>query len=121
MIEPAVAWLSENQRLSRTRASAYAGLACWLLGLGTLLSFNSWSDLTVAGMTFFELIDFITANVMLPAGGLLVALFAGWVMRPQDSAEELEAGCWYPYWQLLIRYVAPIAVAIILWDATGSG
>ena len=121
LIEPAVAWLSENQRLSRTRASAYAGLACWLLGLGTLLSFNSWSDLTVAGMTFFELIDFITANVMLPAGGLLVALFAGWVMRPQDSAEELEAGCWYPYWQLLIRYVAPIAVAIILWDATGSG
>ena len=119
LIEPAVAWLSENAGLTRQRASAYAGSACWLLGVGTVLSFNRGSDLTLAGRNFFEFIDFLTADIMLPAGGLLVAIFAGWVMKREHSEEELEMGAWYRYWRPLIRYLAPAAVVIIFLHAMG--
>jgi NSS family neurotransmitter:Na+ symporter len=119
LIEPAVAWLSENCGLSRSRASVYAGSLCWFLGLGTLLSFNHWSSLTWFDKNVFELVDFFTADVMLPAGGILIAIFAGWIMKQQDSEKELELGTYYPYWKVLIKYAVPLSVFIIFGHAIG--
>ncbi|MDF9391134.1 MULTISPECIES: sodium-dependent transporter [Methylococcus] len=119
MIEPAVAWLTENRGLSREAASAWSGLACWGLGLGTLLSFSSWSDVRLFGRNVFELLDFLTADVMLPFGGLLVAVFAGWVLRRQDTEEELEMADprAYQAWRFLVRYVAPAGMGIVFLKA----
>lgn len=117
LIEPAVAWLAENRGLSRPRACLYAGSVCWFLGLGTLLSFNTWSETTWFGRNFFELVDFVTADVMLPAGGILVAAFAGWILPARDSEQELELGSRYYVWKILIRYVAPIGVAVVFLHA----
>lgn len=119
LIEPAVAWLTENQGMSRQKATTWAGAACWLLGVGTLLSFNAWSDVTWFGKTFFELVDFITADFMLPLGGVLVAVFAGWVLSADISAQELALGRHFALWRTLIRWVAPIAVTTIFLKATG--
>lgn len=119
LIEPAVAWLSENRELSRAKASVYAGGLCWLLGLGSLLSFNAWAGALWFGRSFFDFIDFITADIMLPAGGILVAIFAGWVISTQDSEQELNLGHRYSWWKLLIRYVAPGAVGIVFMRAMG--
>jgi NSS family neurotransmitter:Na+ symporter len=119
LIEPAVAWLSENRGMTRQKASLYAGGVCWLLGLGTLLSFNSWSGMTWFGRNFFELVDFLTADIMLPAGGMLVAIFASWILRSEDSEQELELGQRYRWWKVLTRYVAPLAVGIIFLNAMG--
>lgn len=121
LIEPAVAWLSENLGLSRKRASLYSGLACWLVGLGTVFSFNLWSEVKWFGKTFFELVDFVTANLMLPIGGVLVALFAGWIMRREASETELQMGDGpaFNIWRVLVRYAAPIGVAIVFLDAFG--
>lgn len=119
LIEPAVAWLSENRGISRPRASLYAGSICWVLGIGTLLSFNAWSDATWFGRNFFELVDFVTADILLPTGGILVAIFAGWVVNTRDSERELELGVRYVGWQILTRYVAPIAIAIVFAHAMG--
>lgn len=119
LIEPAVAWLSENRGISRPKASLYAGSVCWILGIGTLLSFNAWSDTTWFGRNFFELLDFVTADILLPTGGILVAVFAGWVVKTPDSAKELELGDRYVWWQALARYVAPAAVAIVFAHAMG--
>jgi NSS family neurotransmitter:Na+ symporter len=119
LIEPAVAWLSENRGLSRPKASAWAGAVCWFLGIGTVLSFNAWSDLTWFGRNFFELVDFLTADLMLPLGGILVALFAGWIMPRASSEEELEMGRSYDFWRVLVRWVSPLAVAVILLHALG--
>lgn len=119
LIEPAVAWLTENRGLSRARSSCYAGLVCWLIGLGTLLSFNAWSDRTWFGRNFFELVDFLTADVMLPVGGLLVAVFAGWIVRKENCREELEMGNRFDWWYRLTRYVAPGAVGIVFLHAMG--
>jgi neurotransmitter:Na+ symporter, NSS family len=122
LIEPAVAWLSENRGLTRSAACFWSGSICWLLGLGTVYSFNDWAGYTLFGKNFFELIDFLTANLMLPLGGLMVALFAGWVMKATDSEAELAMapGQGYRIWQVLIRYVAPLGVALVFLRAVGA-
>jgi len=119
LIEPAVAWLTENRGLNRSQASLYAGTACWILGIGTLLSFNNWATATWFGKNVFELIDFITADLMLPAGGILIAIFAGWIMNQRESEKELELGSRYRYWQILTKYVAPASVFIVFAHAMG--
>ncbi len=120
LIEPAVAWLVENHGMSRRRASTWAGLATWLLGLGTVFSFNLGSDWTWFGKTFFDLLDFLTANIMLPLGGLLIAIFSAWVFRSQDSDDELATRPWIlASWRFLLRYVSPAAVIVVFLQAIG--
>jgi len=121
LIEPAVTMMIENFNLTRKQAAFWTGLATWLLGFGTAFSFNIWADVTLFGMTFFDQLDFLTSNLMLPLGGICMAIFAGWLMTKETSQAELdmksEAG--FSIWQILIRYIAPIAVSIVLLHAIG--
>ena len=121
LIEPAVAYLSENKGMNRDQACLYSGLACWVLGLGTVFSFNIWADVKWFGRTIYELVDMLTAEIMLPVGGVLIAIFAGWVMARADSEAELklEDPRHYHLWRILVRYVAPIGVALVFLDAMG--
>ena len=119
LLEPIVAWLVENRGFNRVRASVLAGLTVWLLGITCLLSLNVWSEVQVFGLGFLALFDFVTANVLLPLGGLLIAVFAGWILSRAASVDELDMGerLGYRLWRLLIRFVAPIAVAIVFLHA----
>ena len=121
LIEPAVAWMVENRGMSRTKAAVWAGVITWVLGLGTVLSFNLWSENKLFGMTFFDLLGFLTFNILLPLGGLCIAIFAAWFMRKSSSVDELAIGeGWvYQVWHILVRYVAPTAVIIVFLNATG--
>jgi NSS family neurotransmitter:Na+ symporter len=119
LIEPAVAWLSENRGMSRAAACLWSGAGCWLVGLATIHSFNTDSNLLGSGKNFFELLDFITADIMLPVGGILIALFAGWVIKREISEQELEMGGAYRFWLFAIRYLSPLAVALIFLRAIG--
>ena len=121
LIEPAVAWLVENHGMSRIRASIWAGLATWLLGLGTVFSFNIASGLTLFGRTFFDLLDFLTANIMLPLGGLLIAVFSVWVLSRETTAGELALAnpSHYRLWRFVLRYLSPVAVVVVFLHAIG--
>ncbi|MBD3671304.1 MAG: sodium-dependent transporter [Gammaproteobacteria bacterium] len=121
LIEPAVTWLVETLHMDRVRASVYSGLAAWLLGIGTVFSFNLWSDVTFFGKTFFDLLDYLTANIMLPLGGLAIALFAGWIMVRGTVKEELKLQHprMFQLWYLLVRYVTPVAVIIVFISLQG--
>ena len=122
LLEPMVALLVENLGFSRVRAAMLSGIAVWLLGIACLLSLNAWSGFTVFGKGILDLFDFVTANVMLPLGGVLIAVFAGWVMRRASSVEELRLGSGsivYQGWRLLIRYVAPACVIVVFLQAIG--
>ena len=116
LLEPIVAWLVENHGLNRVKAAAYAGGLAWLLGLGSLLSLNAWSNYTVLGKTFFGLVEFLTADVMLPLGGVLIGIFAGWQMSRQSTVEELGLGdgLLYRGWRFLVRYVTPVGITLVL-------
>ena len=72
-------------------------------------------------MTFFDHLDFLTSNLMLPLGGISIAIFAGWLMTKETSKAELDMNSevGYSIWQVLIRYIAPIAVSIVLLHAIG--
>ncbi len=121
LIEPFVTWLIETLGVSRLTAALYSGMATWLLGLGTVWSFNLWAELKFFGLTFFDLLDFITSNLMLPLGGILIALFAGWLMSAESTKAELQISnpTLYTTWQVLVRYIAPVAVFIVLLNAIG--
>jgi len=121
LIEPAVTMMIENFNMTRKQAALWTGLATWLLGFGTAFSFNIWADAKLFGMTFFDHLDFLTSNLMLPLGGICIAIFAGWLMTKETSQAELDmkSKVGYPVWQVLIRFVAPISVSIVLLHAIG--
>jgi len=121
LIEPAVTWLVENKNMSRDRACVVAGGITWLVGLGTVLSFNLGSEVKLFDKTFFDLLDYLTANIMLPLGGLAMAIFVIWVMPKQAVVDELNIGqrTGFKSWFLLVKFVTPIAVIIVFLNAIG--
>lgn len=121
LLEPAVTWLVENQGMNRVKASAWSGIAAWVLGVGSLFSLNIWSDYKLFDKTFFELIEYLTANVMLPLGGLLIAIFAVWKMSREASRGELglRDGVGYAIWRFLVKYITPVAIGLVFLNVTG--
>jgi len=121
LIEPAITWLVENKNMSRTRACTLAGFITWFVGLGTVLSFNVASDVKLFDKTFFDLLDYLTSNIMLPLGGLAMAIFAVWILPKKASIDELDMGqgAGYELWFLLVKFVTPIAVIIVFLNAIG--
>ncbi len=121
LMEPVVAWLIEARDMSRAGAGVLCGTAVWLLGFLTLLSFNVAADWKFLRGTWFDNIDYLTSNILLPAGGFCITVFAGWVMSRESSAEEIgfSSGWVYTVWRMLARYVAPIAVLLVFLNAIG--
>jgi NSS family neurotransmitter:Na+ symporter len=120
LMEPAVAWLIENHRRSRTQAAMMVGGLIWVVGFGTVLSFNELSGFRFMFGTIYDNIDYITSNILLPLGGVFIAIFASWVMCRNSSAEELGgAGTVYKIWRFLARFVAPIAIMFVFLQAIG--
>lgn len=120
LIEPAVAWLVENHGMNRIYASVFVGMITWFVGLGSMLSFNVWSEHRLFGLNFFDLLDYLTANIMLPLGGLFIVIFAGWLMKTEASKNELNTTkSGYNVWLILSRYVAPVAVMVVFLSAIG--
>jgi NSS family neurotransmitter:Na+ symporter len=124
LIEPAVAWLVENKGLTRIYAAVLVGLITWLVGLGSVFSFNIWKHATwsIPGLftdyNFFDTLDYLAANIMLPLCGLFIAIFAAWLMRERSSRDELATSPQlYRVWHFLVRYVTPVAVIIVFLSA----
>ncbi len=118
LMEPAVAWIVENYSFSRAQATVMTGLTIWFIGMGSVLSFNVLADLEFLAGTIFDNVDYLTSNVMLPLGGLLIVLFAGWVMCRNSTADELGgSGGLYKAWRILARFVAPIGILLVLINA----
>ncbi|MDP2240320.1 MAG: sodium-dependent transporter [Burkholderiales bacterium] len=120
LLEPATAWITENTRLTRPRASALLGTAAWLLGVAVVLSFNAWRGVTLFGLGIFDALDYLSSNILLPLGGVLIAVFAAWVMKAGHSRQELNLDATlYAVWRLTLRYVVPLAIVLIFLQLTG--
>jgi NSS family neurotransmitter:Na+ symporter len=123
MLEPVVAWLEEKNPGKRKQVAMVAGLAVWVLGLGSVFSFSFMSDfqpLAFVGIekNFFGIADFTVANVLAPINAFLIALFAGWALRSAVVDEEFETDSpiWRSYWRVANRFLAPAALFIVFID-----
>ena len=115
LIEPAVSWMTENGFDSRPAAAWLVGGMSWLLGLSVVLSFNEWQEVRLLfGLGIFDTLDQLTTAILLPLGGLLMTIFAGWVMKSSHVEDELGLSSWaYRIWRFLIRYMTPFAIIAI--------
>lgn len=121
LLEPAVAWMIEKYRLSRIKAAMITGFLTWVLGIGSVLSFNLWQDYRLFDKNYFDLMEYVTSNVMLPLGGLCIAVFTAWRMSKKSLLEELgmQEGMKFRIWLFLVAYTAPIGVLFVFLHAIG--
>jgi NSS family neurotransmitter:Na+ symporter len=116
LAEPIVAWLIERFNISRYKAAAIIGVSAWILGLATVFSFNIWSDVKLFDKTPFDLLDFLTTNILLPLGGLCIAVFAGWKVSQTKMMNEvgIEYLILFKLWLIVLRFLAPAAIIAVL-------
>ena len=116
LTEPALAYLTEEYNAKRQRVAISLGVLCWVLGLGTVFSFNIWSDFFVVGeLNFFGFVDYLSQNIMLPLGGMLITIFAVWLL-PKDMVNR-QLGISSPAmswaWRIVAGILAPLGVLAI--------
>ena len=116
LLEPGVAYLSEEGFLSRKYSALAISFFAWSLGIGTALSFNLLSEFNLTpGRNFLDSMDFIANQILLPLGGMMIAIFVGWFMKKELIQEQLQLSDGIlNTWYFFIRFVAPIAVGAIL-------
>jgi NSS family neurotransmitter:Na+ symporter len=118
LLEPGVAYLSEEGILSRKRSAEIISFFIWVLGIGSALSFNSWSEVDIiSGKNFLDSMDFIANQILLPLGGMLIAIFVGWFMKESLIKDEIENTntTLYLMWRFFVKFVAPLCVGYIFY------
>lgn len=121
--EVVTAYLNERFNISRGRAATLVTGFCIVTGILSSLSLGIW-DAKFFNLGFFDLLDFVTAKLMLPLGGLLVCLFVGWYLKRSVSYEELtnyglQKAAYFPVYMFILRYFAPIAITLIFVNELG--
>jgi len=114
--EPALAYLVEEYNAKRGRVAISLGVISWVLGIGTVLSFNVWADTHIVGnLTFFDFVDYVSQNVMLPLGGMFIALFCAYVLPKTVVGTQLgiSSGAVALLWKLVCGVIAPLAVLVV--------
>jgi NSS family neurotransmitter:Na+ symporter len=123
ILEPMVSWAEEHAWMKRGPAAIAAGVLAWVVGLATVFSFNLWSGWFPLGRferfresTVFDLIDYFTSNLLLPLGGVLIAVFVGWVLSAETTRQEVGVhdGRGFRAWRFALRYIAPLGVGWVL-------
>jgi NSS family neurotransmitter:Na+ symporter len=120
LLEPGVAHLHERWGMGRRAAVILLSVLVWLLGVAVALSFNDWSGFKLLGLGMFDALDTLTTKIMMPLSGLLIALFAGWIMQRVHVAEEIGLRGWaMDLWYKVLRWVSPVAILMIFLNVIG--
>ena len=115
LLEPVVGWFQEWTGAPRGLSAFLMGSSVWLAGLGSLLSFNLWSDERFAGGTLFRWLELITGGLLIPLVSILISVFAGWYLTRNltftilGKAPRLIGRIWF--W--VMRLILPLVVAYI--------
>lgn len=117
LLEVVVAYACETWDLSRKPTTLLVGLATFVLGIPSALSFNALSELHILGLSFFDFCDKLTSTLFLPLSGLLTSLFVGWKLGPK-AVRKLVAGSKFAGLEasllFCLRFLTPVGIAIIL-------
>jgi len=123
LLEPAVAYFEEKFNVSRWRAALLGGGIAFLVGLLTMFSSNDLKEvypLAFIGseMNIGQIIDFTISQIIMPVGGLMLAIFVGWFIKREYMKEEmgLEEGGVFEIWHVLIKFVCPAALIWVIYN-----
>jgi NSS family neurotransmitter:Na+ symporter len=125
ILEVPVAWIIETGRLGRRGAAILTGGLMFALGVPATLSQNPLlAEVKLFGKTFFDLFDFLSSNVLLPVGGLAIALVGGWFMSRKAFTDEMNKGYAAEPWHgrlvfRILKFVTPILILVILLSSLG--
>jgi len=125
LIEVPVAFLVEKGRMRRPVAAYLVGIVMFALGsLATLSQGQTLGSVKILGKNFFDLFDFLSSNVLLPIGGLAIAIVAGWLLAKKEFGAEIGKGCagvpgYLPAIRGVLKFVAPVLIALILLNGFG--
>lgn len=121
LLEVVVAFLSEEFKMKRSWATFTASLSVTIVAVLCSLSLGLLNDWTICKLQLFDFLDKLSADFLLPIGGLLFVIFAGWKMSDEEYFDELSNGNtlkqkrWLLYAiRFIVKYIAPIVILIIL-------
>lgn len=119
LLEVVVAYFIDQRGWKRKKAVLVVGSAIFAFGVPSGLSFGVMAEAKLFGMNFFDHVDNIASNYFLPLGGMLTAVFVGWIWGTKNAHAEIEKHDnefhfpWAQCWEFLIRYITPVAVGIV--------
>jgi len=128
LLEVAVAYFVDERKWSRQKSVLLIGSSIFIFGLPSALSFNLMANITFNGMTFFDLVDFIASNVLLPVGGLFIAIFVAWIWGFDKALIELKHGAENVFkdrtwlvttFKIFLKYIAPVMIFIVFLHSVG--
>ena len=124
MHEVTTSFLHEQLGFSRKRSATIITCCCFTIGIFASLSFGLLREYTIAGKGFFDFLDYLTAKIMLPFGGLLISLYVGWHLDKRISFEEVTNGGkigagFFKVYLFILRYVAPLGILFIFANGLG--
>ncbi|SDE81049.1 neurotransmitter:Na+ symporter, NSS family [Fontibacillus panacisegetis] len=118
LLEVPVAFTMERWGWSRKKAACILAALIFVLSIPSLLSLGLVPELKIANKGFFDFMDFVASNILLPLGGLIVTIFVGYFWK--NVAEEVGLkSAWFRIWLFMLRYVAPILIALIFLYSSG--
>lgn len=122
--EVSTAFFQEELHISRNRAAMIVTSCCILIGVVCSLSLVGWDALTIAGMSLFNVFDFVTGQIFLPVGGMLTCIFIGWYVPKKIVKDEFTnwgtlKGSVFGIYYFLIRFVCPLAILAIFLHQLG--
>ena len=118
MLEVGVTFLADEKGMPRRRATLLLAFLCWAVGILCSLSFGPLADVKVLGLSFFDFLDGLCSDWLLPLGGLVFTLFVGWKMSKADVRDEFTNGGTvnrrlFDVVYFLMRFVAPVGILVV--------
>lgn len=124
LLEPSVQYFIDRFKLNRVKATLLAGSTFYIIGIFTLLAnTESFSKaLTFGSKNFFDWMDFTTSAFLLPLGGIVMAIFVGFIMQKDRVKSILEPQMGrnsFNIWYFVLKYIAPLAVLFVMLNELG--
>lgn len=118
LLEVVAAYLIDQKQMERKKAVYSTGVIMVITGILSSLSLGVMSGFTILGVGVFDFFDILTDKIFLAIGGMLLAIFVGWVVKKEDLEDELTNGGAVPFglfniWYNVVKYVIPVAVAVV--------
>lgn len=128
LLEVITAYFVDEKGWSRKNAVIVFGGITFIFGIPSALSYNVMKDVHFFGLTFFDFVDYVSANILLPIGGFLIASFVAYFWGLEKAVKNLKIGAEnffekYPwiivFWKFFIKYIAPVLIIIVFLNSIG--